>query len=174
MGVKKLETALTGLTKEELASLILNKSTKKELINLIINRISIDSKYKKTILSKIKEDKIPISIFNAGLSPLESITRYLRENLKKRTTEISQHLNKKLPAISLAYKNSLSKKFTPKKTDIYIPLSEFQDNSKLSILEVIVNYLRNKNLKFTEIAKLLGRNPKTIWTINQRAKKKNG
>lgn len=166
---KRLETVLVGLTKEELASLVINESTKKELINII----SSDPKYKKIILKEIKEDKIPLSIFNAGLSPLESITRYLRENLKKRTTQIAKLLNKKLPAISLAYKNSLSKQFIIRKTNIYIPLSEFQDNPKLSILEVIVQFFRNKDLKFTEIAKLLGRNSKTIWTIDQRAKKKN-
>lgn len=120
----------------------------------------------------IENIKIPLSIFTTKLSPLESIVRHLKEKQNKKINEIAKTLNKNPPAISLAYKNSLTKKFIPKKTNISIPLSKFQNNPKLSILEVVVNYLRNKDFKFTEIAKLLDRSPKTIWTLFNRGTKK--
>ena len=98
--------------------------------------------------------------------------RYLKEKQNKKINEIARLLGKNPPAISLAYKNSLTKKFIPKKTNIHIPLSEFQNNQKLSILEILVQYLRNKNLGFTEIAKILNRDVRTIWTSFNRGTKK--
>ncbi|MBD3304572.1 hypothetical protein GF343_05490 [Candidatus Woesearchaeota archaeon] len=117
-----------------------------------------------------KEEGIPVSIFKTKLNPLEAITRYLKQKNKK-NKEIAELLNKKPSAISRAHKNSKNKKFVIKKTKFCVPLSEFK-KPKLSILETVVQYLRKNNHKFTEIARILDRNPKTIWTIQQRAKKK--
>jgi len=53
-----------------------------------------------------------------------------------------------------------------------IPLSAFS-NSKLSALEIIVKYLKeNKNKKYSEIARLLNRDDRTIWSTYNNAKKK--
>lgn len=50
-----------------------------------------------------------------------------------------------------------------------IPTSIFY-NQDLSILEAIVKYLREKkNFKPTEIARVLGRSKKTIWTVENRS-----
>ncbi|MFH1972939.1 MAG: hypothetical protein ABIJ18_05700 [archaeon] len=139
--------------------------SKEDLINYILKTQKIS---RNELLEKLSGEKIPITIFTTDLFPLESIVFYLKKNHK--TNEIARLLNKSPSAISLAYKKAKTKKFKIKETKIYIPLSEF--NSKLSILEVAVYYLRRQDMKFAEIAKLLKRNIKTIWTIYSRAKKK--
>ena len=56
---------------------------------------------------------------------------------------------------------------------ILIPLSVFLDRS-VSVLEAISEYLKDsKNLSYHDIAVLLNRNDRTIWTCYNRAKKKN-
>ena len=58
------------------------------------------------------------------------------------------------------------------KTEEYIPLIIFF-NDKLSSLETTVKFLKeNRNLNFSQIAKLLNRDPRTIWTTYTKAKKK--
>jgi hypothetical protein len=52
-----------------------------------------------------------------------------------------------------------------------IPLDILRDRN-LSVLESIVEYLKNKGLSFHEIAILLNRDERNIWTVYNRAKKK--
>jgi predicted transcriptional regulator len=53
-----------------------------------------------------------------------------------------------------------------------IPSFVFKDRS-LSVLEVMVEYLKdNKKLKFKDIASILNRDERTIWTVYRRAKLK--
>ena len=55
---------------------------------------------------------------------------------------------------------------------ISIPVQVLQDRS-ISVLEAISYYLKEtKNLTYHQIALLLNRNDRTIWTCYQRAKKK--
>jgi len=57
-------------------------------------------------------------------------------------------------------------------SELSIPSSVFQ-NRNLSVLEAMVVYLKeDKSLKYSEIAKLLNRDDRTIWTVYNRAKKK--
>ena len=60
------------------------------------------------------------------------------------------------------------------KTSLAIPSYIFR-NRDLSVLEAITVYLHDKKgMKYAEIARLLNRNDRTIWTSYQRAKKKMG
>ncbi len=53
-----------------------------------------------------------------------------------------------------------------------IPLKILQDRS-VAVLEAIVEYLKEeKSLKYSEIALLLNRDQRTIWTVYSRVKKK--
>jgi hypothetical protein len=57
---------------------------------------------------------------------------------------------------------------------IAIPSHILRDRS-LSVLEIIVEYLKEKKkLTYHEIAVLLNRDDRTIWTCYNRAKKKRG
>jgi predicted transcriptional regulator len=55
---------------------------------------------------------------------------------------------------------------------IDIPSFVFKDRT-LSVLEVMVEYLRdNKKMKFHEIASIINRDDRTVWTVYRRAKLK--
>ena len=161
--------SLKDIKKEDLARFILvrEKISEEELASLILQQLHGDK------VSKAKKaEQIPVSIFNAGLFPLEAITRYMRENLGKGTGEIAGILGKSSPSISLAYKKAAIKKFSFSEKGMSIPLGEFERNHRLSVLEIVVSYLKKNDLRFTEIAAILGRDVRTVWTVNDRAVKK--
>jgi predicted transcriptional regulator len=55
---------------------------------------------------------------------------------------------------------------------IDIPSFVFKDRT-LSVLEVMVEYLKdNKGMKFHEIALIINRDDRTVWTVYRRAKLK--
>ena len=141
----------------------------------------LNNKYKSGLqeieISSPRENKIPLSIFNETLGPLESIVKYLKDNLKLNYDEISKLLFRSKSSITLTYKNS-AKKYKNKldiKSSYYVPISIFS-NLKLSILETIVKHMKeNQNLSYHNIAILLRRDDRTIWTVYNRAlNKKNG
>ena len=66
-------------------------------------------------------------------------------------------------------KNDLESQRAP---SLMIPSFVFKDR-RLKVLEVLVEYLKeNHNLNYHEIAILLNRDDRTIWTVYQRALKK--
>ena len=131
------------------------------------------------VISKAEEKDIliPTGIFNKKLSPLEAISKYLRENVKFSNRKIGESLNRSEKTIWQAY-NSSKKKY-PKQLEIVetkyvIPISKMA-NRKFSAFESIVDYLKTKfELSYHEIAVLLDRDDRTIWTIHHRAKTKRG
>jgi len=120
---------------------------------------------------------LPTGIFsNRKLSFLESIVKYLKENLGYNYHEIAVLMNRDERNIWTIYDRTKKKRFTaeisPKQYSIGIPLSVVQDRS-LSILEVVVVYMKDGlQLPNITIAKLLDRSDKTIWTCYNRAKAK--
>jgi hypothetical protein len=55
---------------------------------------------------------------------------------------------------------------------IVIPSSIFQDR-QLSVLEAMVEYFKEKKgMRYSEIARLLNRDDRTVWTAYKRAKEK--
>ena len=123
----------------------------------------------------VNSGEIPVSIFNEKLSSFESIVKYAVENMQMSYSETAKIMNRSEKTIWQAYKNAVKKypsRFEAFKFTVTIPLSKFSDR-KLSVLEHIVVWLReNYNLKFSEIAKMIARDPRTVWTIYSRAKKK--
>ena len=145
----------------------------------ILSRQNISFEQAIEILKKRKQDKeqktIPLSIFkNEKLSALEAIVKYLRENLNLGYKEISVLLGRNYNPIRITYKNSLRKlpkKFAESSSE-KIPLEIFR-NSKLSVLESISVYMKDSlKLNYHQIAILLNRDDRTIWTVCQRAIKK--
>jgi hypothetical protein len=133
----------------------------KEIIEIIEE---LKEKYKK------QEITIPLEIFSKNMGCLESIVKYLKENLNLSYIEISKKLNRNQKTIWTAYKKSKekeNKKIIINLPSFNIPISKF-NNQKFTVLETIILYLRNKNLKFSKIATILNRDQRNIWTINQR------
>jgi len=86
------------------------------------------------------------------------------------TTTIStarfSHDIKPLDFFDLSYQEAL-----PKKEGIEIPLSVFRHGE--SGLKAITKYLKEqKNLNYSDIAKALNRNPRTIWSSYDKTSKK--
>jgi len=131
------------------------------------------------IIKKFEEKKIeiPVSIFSKKLSCLETIVKYLRENLDLSNKEIAKLIKRSEKTIWQAYNSANKKlplKFKIEFSKYYIPVSVLSDR-KLSVLESIVKYLHEYfELNYSEIARLLYRDNRTIWTVYSRARKKYG
>ncbi len=125
----------------------------------------------------IKEEvKIPITVFdNDYLSSLETIIKYLRENLLLSFKQIASLTNRNEVALAVSYRNSRKKlraNFIERVSPYYIPVSILK-NRKLSVLENVVSYLKeNYGFNYHKIAVMLNRDDRTIWTVYHRAKKK--
>lgn len=145
---------------------------------------NIDYKELKILYEKLKghieviekqKRSIPLFVFSSKLSGLETIVKYLRENLHLNFKEIGILLGRSVKTVWQAYnfsKRKYSRQFTGHDFSLTIPVSVFKDR-RLSVLEHIVIYLKNTGMKFSEIARRLERDPRTIWTVYSRAKKKN-
>jgi len=124
---------------------------------------------------KPKEVEIPTCIFNGKLSALETIVKYLKENLDLKYSNIAKLLNRNDRTIWTTYSNSrkkFSKKFAVENNKYFIPASIISNRS-FSVLESIVSYLKdNLNLRYSQIALMLHRDQRTIWTVYNRKKKR--
>jgi hypothetical protein len=124
---------------------------------------------------KSDEKTIPLSLFKEDLGALEVLVKYMKENMNLSYREISKLLNRNERTIWTTYQNSnkkLKEKIEVKPSKMSVPISIFA-NRKLSILESLVSYLKQNNLQYHEISRLINRDQRNIWTINSRAKKKN-
>jgi hypothetical protein len=131
------------------------------------------------ILKSRQNDKtertIPVSVFdNTALSALEAIVKYMKEDLGRNYKEIAFLLNRNYGPIAITYRNSLKKMKgrLDASSETRIPLSIFE-NSKLSVLENIVKYLKEDlSLTYHEIAIIMRRDDRTIWTVYNRSLRK--
>ena len=117
---------------------------------------------------------IPITIFSGKLSPAEALTKFLKENHDLNYHEISEIIGRDERGVWANYKRAIKK--MPWQFEINdglaVPVSIF--NSERSILESLVSYLKDaKKMKNKSIAKMLNKNAANIWTVHNRAKKKN-
>jgi hypothetical protein len=151
---------------------------KKEVIEIIIERLK--KKYDLTrneFLGIIKAREgitIPITIFTKELGALESLTKYMKENLNMNYRDIAKELGRNERTIWTAYKKANEKQKEHLKineTEINLPISIFE-SKELTILESIIIYLKNEGKKYSEIGELLYRDQRNIWTIYSRAIKK--
>lgn len=127
---------------------------------------------KLTEVLALLDDKFPLSIINKKLTILESVVKYLKENKGYSLHKISEILNRNEKNIWHAY-HSAVKKFPSKlkvvSNSICVPLDIF--SKSLSPLENLVLHLHATN-SLHEIAVLLNRNDRTIWTTYTRARRK--
>ena len=157
---KRLLDTLNYLKKQGLSS--------EEIIELVNKFLKVSVK---------EEVKVPISVFNNDyLSSLENIVKYLRENLLLSFKQIGSLTNRNQIALAVTYRNAKKKmesRFVVEEISPYsIPVSILQDRN-ISVLENIAVYLKDTfGLTYHNIAVLLNRDDRTIWTVYQRAKKK--
>ena len=173
---KRLKTRNKLLSSDELLNLDLILKKKYNL--------SIEELLKETKEKQIKEEieiksdiKIPLCIFNKKLSPAESLCKYLKENKKLRFSEIAKLINRDERSIWTNYNNSVKKikekiKYGKKTEEkILVSINIFADR-RLSILESVVKYLKEREYRNYEIAELLGKDQRNIYTVHKRVEKK--
>ncbi len=121
------------------------------------------------------EQILPLTIFrNRRLSPLETTVKYLKETGMK-NREISTHLSRSDQTVWYTYRNANRKhpSLLTVEEGPGIPLQELQ-REDLSFLETLVVWLQKQGLRYRDIANILGRNERTIWTLAMRARRKTG
>jgi len=159
---------LSDSSNTNLVKNILSKLNKEQLVDLFVDYLSKGNKGK-------EEVKIPVSLFKAKkLSSFEIVVRFLKDNIGLKNIDISKFLFRSQQTIFNTYKNSKKKfsgKLEVKASEYDIPISIFQN--KGSILKSIIVFLKEKhNLRFSEIAKLINRDQRTVWTVYNRKKKR--
>ncbi len=120
---------------------------------------------------------LPTGIFVKELSALEAISKYLVENCGFSLKQIAQLLNRTNKNIWHAY-NSAGKKyksaFEIEDFSVVIPTVIIADTT-YSVLQNIVLYLKDiLELRYADIAKILHRDDRTIWTTYHSALKTAG
>ena len=143
---------------------------------IYLEEYTVDYPYSKKELEK-ETLTIPVCIFSHDkLSGLESITKYLKEEKGLSYHEIAVMLGRDDRTIWHACHQATLKmpELLPSKgrKDIAIPVRIFKER-KVSVLEHIASYLKQTHgLTYHEIAALLHRDDRTIWTVISRAQKK--
>ncbi len=124
-----------------------------------------------------EHDTIPSSIFTKKLTVLESLVKFLREERKLSLHTIAELVGRNEKSLWHTYKNAVKKiptSLPSAKISTAIPLSIFREQH-LPPLEILVVYLKEKRgLSYHEIAVLLHRDDRTIWTSYNRAQRKHG
>ncbi len=141
------------------------------IIKIVLSLVMVSTARKKKRKIIVDDLSIPASIFTDKIGGLEALVKYLKENLELTYHEIALLLNRNDRTIWTAYNKSqikMPEKLKITKTLVHIPSSIFK-NRKLTIFEAIVVYLKEKEMKYSEIGKLLNRDQRNIWTIYNRS-----
>ena len=119
---------------------------------------------------------IPISIFNSSLGALESIVKYMREELLLDYATIASMLGKNPGPIGVTYRRSLVKlnmsSDVSSKESIAFEALRADSTKGLSVFESVAIQLARQGHDWHEIAQILHRHDKTVWTVLDRAKRK--
>ena len=116
---------------------------------------------------------IPITIFNSKLAVLESVVKYMRENLFLNYGDISRLIGRSESVVGVTYRRAKKKVVGALNVDSadYISFGIFS-NKSLSVLEVVSINLLERGFSIKKIAKILCRDYKTVWTVLSRAQNK--
>ncbi len=122
--------------------------------------------------------QIPVAVFaNEQLAPLQSLVKYLKENVGYPNQLIARLLGRSQKTIWQTYADACAQHqdtLTYSDARESIPLSLFSPTS-LTVFEQLTIYLKEENSRsYHEIGQLLKRNERTIWTVYHRAIRKQG
>ena len=122
-----------------------------------------------------EEVKVPIDIFRQETGAAESLCKYLKENKGLNFSEIARAINRDPRTVWINYTNAVRKVSDRIETSSKVLVSTkiFRDRN-LSISEALVYYLRSRGMKNAEVARMLGKDPRNVWTLYSRAVRKLG
>jgi len=152
-----------------------------EVLELFLRHLEAEhgfsrEKLQRLVTAQKQEVHIPLSVFSDRLSALETVVKYMSENLGMKNSAISRMLGRNLRTTWTTYRNTAKKSpgrfILSGHERFYIPASAIADR-RFSTLETIVLHLKDSyDLSLREIALLLKRDDSTIWTVYHRAQKK--
>jgi hypothetical protein len=152
--------------------------TEIETANLLIEQLRAEYGISKEeivkVLTQKSKENIPAAIFTKELGGLEALCKYMKENLSMSYHEIAIELARNDRTVWTAYKKAAEKqkeRIKAEGCEIFIPASIFKNRS-LTVLEAMIVYLKEKNLKYSKIAQILNRDQRNIWTLYSLALKK--
>ncbi len=157
---------------------IQGQKRKTALVRTFLQKMEREGISKEEVISALRMDekKIPTSIFRSALSPLQACVKYLFER-GMRYHEIAEILGRDHRTIWNTYRNAspiMKGVLAPEPTRYHLPLHIFSDR-RLSFLEHVCMHLRERYaLSYHEIAVLIGKNDRTVWTVCKRAERKHG
>jgi len=122
--------------------------------------------------------KLPLSVFSqTNLSTSEIVVKFLKEERNLGFHEIAQLVNRDDRTIWGAYHRSKEKtteRFSIKKSKYHVPVSVFSDRN-IGFLEALSEFCHDSlQLKYSQIARIIDRDDRTVWTAYNRAKLKRG
>ena len=128
-----------------------------------------------SILRKIEEKEkdilLPSSIFSRRMTVLGAVVKYLKDKKGEKLSRIANLLGRSYRTVWGAYSSNRGKKMALRKTKIYIPLSVLRKN-RLSAMEAISKHLRERGMRYGQIARIIKRDERTVWTAHRRAEEK--
>ncbi|MFO8015950.1 MAG: sigma factor-like helix-turn-helix DNA-binding protein [Candidatus Woesearchaeota archaeon] len=122
----------------------------------------------------VQRNSFPLYIFDRKTSALESTVKYLKENRGRKISDIARLMNRSSKTIWATYHHAAEKAPEPypeKRSRLRIPIHILEDR-RLGAQEAIVRHLKDEGLNYHQIAEILGRDERTIWTAYHRAKEK--
>ena len=150
-------------------------SEKEQIVKLLVKEVKkkyrVNNKEISELIVVRKDIGISLDVFNNTLGALEALSKYMKENLNMTYSEIARKLGRNERTIWTAYKKAVKKQSGPikiREDTINIPLEVFE-NERLTVLEAIIIYLKEKGKKYSEIGKLLNRDQRNVWTIYSKA-----
>jgi len=175
--------------KSKLKTINNKNETNNDIFELVSSYDTLVKKYgsENNILEYLKHDNmIPLNLFCSKSPCLEVVVKFMVDNLNLDCETISVILNRNIKNINKAYNKSSNKNYKHQLesnkslaivnhneiSNIMVPLVIFKHNS-LSMLESLVKYIKDVHaMKYSQIATILNRDQRTIWTIYNRASKK--
>lgn len=160
-------------------------ASKEELLEAFLNHLRKEHTFTDSEVNALlteaqqhEQTLLPINIFQTdALSSLEAIVKYLKEQKHLTFHQIAVVLKRDDRTIWTTYSKSRKKMlahFHLLPSKYVMPAALFAER-KLSVLETLAHYLRvTLKLSLHDIATLLNRDDRTIWTVCNRARKKLG
>jgi len=164
-----LESLISYLKKKGYRNYEIAELLNKDQRNISTLYSRVNRKLKRELIEK-KEIVVPVKIFRYGGSGV--LYKYLRENIGLRFNEIARLTNREDSTVWMNYRNVNQRiKKIKEEDEITISIKAFS-NRKLSVLEMIVNYLKKKGMRNCEIANMLNKDQRVIGTLYSRVKRK--
>ena len=114
---------------------------------------------------------IPLAVFHSKLSTMQLVVKYLHDYRGLDFKEISRLTGRAYKTVWTTYSQVKGRELVVVSSSINVPVSIFSTTS-LSPLEALVSYLKSLDLRNSEIAVLLMKDQRTVWTVFHRASEK--